>query len=388
LSPKYEPKVKRDKEAVLSRFRDVIKRHHEYAQEWKAITGSRVVGYLCTYVPEEVLYAAGVLPVRVIGTHEPEDITEPHIYSMLCSYCRDCLAQGLQGRYNYLDGILTTHGCVHIRHTLDSWQRHIPISYSRCIYVPQCVHQKGAKDALAYELKNFKESLEKWLEKAVTEEDLVRAIEVYNTDRRLMTRVYEMRKQDNPPITGVQVMEMVMASQLMDKAEHARIVEELLEILPGENTDGGGDRVRILLVGQTDNPELVEFIESLGAVVVADDLCFGWRYFCGEVPQDKDPLYAIASRYIDRPPCPMKDLKAPRMRLPYMVKLAEEYRVQGVIHVRQRFCDPHGYEVPSIRRVFQERGIPVLALEQDITTPLGQLQTRIEAHLEVIRSEA
>ena len=74
------------------------------------------------------------------------------------------------------------------------------------------------------------------------------------------------------------------------------------------------------------------------------------------------------------------------MRIPYMVRLAEEFRVQGVIHVRQRFCDPHGYEVPTIQRVFRERDIPVLALEQDVTTPLGQLQTRIEAHLELIRS--
>ena len=69
-------------------------------------TGGKVIGYFCTYVPEEILHAAGVLPVRILGSHEPQDVTEPHIFGMYCPFCRDCLAQGLQGRYDYLDGIM------------------------------------------------------------------------------------------------------------------------------------------------------------------------------------------------------------------------------------------------------------------------------------------
>ena len=106
------------------------KNRHEYAREWKERTGGKVLGYFCTYVPEEIPYAAGVLPVRILGSHEPQDVTEPHIFGMFCPFCRDCLAQGLKGRYDYLDGIMIAQSCLHIRQAFTSWQKHVPVEYS------------------------------------------------------------------------------------------------------------------------------------------------------------------------------------------------------------------------------------------------------------------
>ncbi|MDP6347969.1 MAG: 2-hydroxyacyl-CoA dehydratase, partial [Dehalococcoidia bacterium] len=99
----------------LSRFTEVINDRHDYARQWKERTGGKVIGYLCTYVPEELIYAAGMLPVRIMPSHQPQDVTEPHIFSMFCPYSRGCLAEGLTGNYDYLDGIVHAHGCYHIR---------------------------------------------------------------------------------------------------------------------------------------------------------------------------------------------------------------------------------------------------------------------------------
>jgi benzoyl-CoA reductase subunit C len=78
---------------MFDKFAEIHKGRHDYARAWKERTGGKVMGTFCTYVPEEILYAAGVLPVRILGSHEPQDVTEPHIFGMYCPFCRDCLAQ-------------------------------------------------------------------------------------------------------------------------------------------------------------------------------------------------------------------------------------------------------------------------------------------------------
>ena len=85
---------------TIQRVHEVVNNRHQYAQEWKAKTGRKVMGYFCTYVPEEIIYAAGILPVRILGSHEPQTVTEPHIFGMYCPVCRDSLAQGVKNGKN------------------------------------------------------------------------------------------------------------------------------------------------------------------------------------------------------------------------------------------------------------------------------------------------
>ena len=115
---------------MLEMYKEWYNAKHEYAKEWKKKNGGKVLGYFCTYAPEEIMYAAGILPVRILGSHEPQDVTEPHIFGMFCPFCRDCLAQGLKGRYDYLDGIMISQSCLHIRQAYTSWKMHIPTEYS------------------------------------------------------------------------------------------------------------------------------------------------------------------------------------------------------------------------------------------------------------------
>ena len=367
-------------------FRDAIDHRHQYAQAWKQRTGGQVLGYMCTYVPEEIFSAAGMLPVRIMGSHEPESVTSPYIFGLFCSYCRDCLAQGLQGRYGYLDAVATAHCCVHSFQTFDSWRRHIPAGHFYYVNMPQLVRSWGALKSMTREMGLLKEHLEADLGRAISTQALEKAIGAYNRNRRLMGQVYELRKRDNPPISGVECMEMVMASQLMDKEEHSRLVEGLLQGMEN-NPSGRPAGVRLLVAGQTDSVDTIRVIEELGATVVADDLCFGSRYFLNEVANTGDPLIALARRYLERPPCPMKDLHGVRIRPEYLLGLAKEYRAQGAVLIRQQFCDPHEYDMPAIQRLLDKNGIPTIILEQDITVPLGQLRTRVEAHLEMVQQE-
>jgi len=371
---------------LFNRFEHWYRDRHEYARRWKKETGGKVIGTLCTYVPEELVYAAGVLPVRILGSHEPDDITDPHILSMYCFFCRDCLAQGLRGRFDYLDGIVISQSCMHIRQTFHSWRMHLPVAYSYYINMPHHVQSPRAKPYLAGELEEFKNSLEEWNGKSVTDRDLDQAIDVYNTNRRLMRQVYEHRQADNPPLTGLEAMQMVVSSQMTDKKEHSDALNDVLAQLPDREM-GRDPGVRLMMISsENDDLEFVSMVESQGATIVIDDHCTGSRYFWNEVIPDGNRLSAIADRYVDRVPCPSKDW--PRLtRFEHILELARDYNVQGVLLLQQKFCDPHESDMPPLENFLKENGIPSLFLELAVTMPAGQFQIRVEAFLEMLGEE-
>ncbi len=359
---------------------------HEYAKAWKERTGGKVIGYFCTYVPEEILHAAGVLPVRILGSHEPQDVTEPHIFGMFCPFCRDCLAQGLKGRYDYLDGIMIAQSCLHIRQAFTSWQKHRAREFSYYLCMPNHVQSPRALPYLTGELRQFKSAVEEWTGRTVTDDALDEAIEVYNENRRLMRAVYDLRKTDPPPLTGEEAMEMVISAQMTDKSEHNREVKQIIDRLPSR--DNGRDAgVRLMIIGsEDDDTAFIRMVESCGATFVVDEHCTGTRYFWNDVEPRQDRLEAIAARYIDRVPCPSKDW-VDRTRIPHILKLAREWNVSGAVVMQQKFCDPHELDTPAIRKALEEVGIKTLFLEFDVTVPMGQFKVRVEAFLEMLAEE-
>ncbi len=368
---------------MFTKLRECEQNRHDYARSWQERTGGKVMGYFCTYVPEELLYAAGVLPVRILGSHEPQDVTEPHIFGMFCPFCRDCLAQGLKGRYDYLDGLMISQSCLHIRQAYTSWVKHRPVEFDYYLCMPHKVQSPRAVPYLTGELEVFREKVEEWTGTKITDEKLDSAIEIYNENRRLLHQIYELRKGDHPPLTGEEAMEMTMAGQMMDKAEHNEELKRLLAELPGRelNHENG---VRLMLIGSEDDDiAFLRMCESCEATIVTDDHCTGTRYFWNEVVPQENRLEAIARRYIDRVPCPTKDWEE-RRRLPHIINLAKEWKVDGAVVIQQKFCDPHELDNTKIRQELDANDIPSIFLELDVTVPVGQFKVRMDAFVEMI----
>ena len=323
---------------MFDQFTEWEHNRHDYARAWKERTGGKVLGYFCTYVPEEIPYAAGVLPVRILGSHEPQDVTEPHIFGMFCPFCRDCLAQGLKGRYDYLDGIMIAQSCLHIRQTLQqlaeararpSTPTTFPCRTGSRAHAPTPTWPASWRRSSARSRSGPAPTID--------DEDLKRSIEVYNTSRRLLREVYELRKGPSPALTGEEAMEMVMSNQMVDKAEHNQALAEVLDNLPQRTIDRSGD-IRLMLVGSEDDDiPFIHLVESLGAVVVTDEHCTGTRYFWNEVELDGDILLSLARRYIDRPACPSKDW--PEIANPYPA------RPRARSGLRRQGGHPHPAEV-------------------------------------------
>jgi benzoyl-CoA reductase subunit C len=263
---------------------------------------------------------------------------------------------------------------------------HVPTEFSYYLPMPNHVQSKRAVPFLRGELEEFKKAVENWTGKKITDEDLKRGIEIVNRNRRLLKQIYELRKKDKPPITGLEAMYMVVSSQMVDKEEHSRILEDTLKELENRVPEREVGQRLMIIGSEDDDSEFINMVESLGATFVVDDHCTGTRYFWNEVEPGEDPLEAIAKRYVERPACPSKDWPK-RTRLPHILSLAKDYNVSGAILIQQKFCDPHELDIPAINKYLKENGIPSLFLEFDVTVPIGQFKIRTEAFLEMLSEE-
>lgn len=372
---------------LFGQFKQWYEKRHDYARAWKARTGGQVVATMCTYTPEELLIAAGMLPVRVLGAHEPQNVTEPYIFGMFCPFCRDSLAQGLLQRFDYAEGVTLTQSCIQYRQTFNSWRAHVPtVKWDYYLPMPNEVQSPFAKKLHYDEVKKFHAFMEVTSGRKISAADLNRAIEIVNRNRRLLRELFEYRKEENPRITGLEALYASISAQFVDKEEHNRELERVIAEVrkrPHERDEG----VRLMTIGsENDDCGFMAMIESVGCTIVIDDQCSGTRYFWNEARLQDDPIATIADRYCERPACPTKDYPA-HTRFDHVLKLAKDYNARAAIFLQQKFCDPHEGDYPDLKKHLESNGIPTLFLEFDITNPLGPFRIRVEAFLETLREE-
>jgi benzoyl-CoA reductase subunit C len=201
-----------------------------------------------------------------------------------------------------------------------------------------------------------------------------------------MRKIYDLRKSDNPPITGAEMLAITVASTAMPQNVFIDLLKELLDEL-GTAKGNGDHRARILLMGgELDNLEYVKAIEDQGALVVSDTLCFGSRMLWKDVNEKiDDPLTALAQYYIvDRPSCARVFTEYPS-RLKYIKSMLKDFDVDGAIFSRLTFCEMWGFEQFSLSNDFKNLDVPLLCLDREYTlSGVGQLKTRVQAFLETM----
>jgi len=348
--------------------------------------GGLVFGWLCTYVPEEIMHAAGALPVRITGYTQETELEDgsAYLYVNNCSFSRSCLQMGLRGEYDLLDGVVGGSTCDGARRLFDLWRHYIGTPFHHVLSVPRKSTQEA--QALYYQqVARFKEHLEEFLGIQITDEKLLHSIDVYNESRALMNSLYELRKADNPPITGAETMDVLNASFRMPKESFNEHLKDLLRDLAASGHANNG-RARLMITGSVlTNPEFIKSIESQGALVVADDLCTGTTYWSDPVVinENETPLQAISRRYLSKFPCARMFPSDERFRR--ILDLAGSFKVDGVVSEIIRYCVTYAHDLPLLTKRLQAQGIPILALDVEYgTSGSGQIQTRVQAFLEML----
>jgi len=385
--------TKKGSDTIIERFRHIAENTQEYAKSLEG-KGQLLAGYMCTHVPEEILYAAGIVPVRILTSHVSQATTRSYIHETYCSFSHDCAYQGLAHHYDFLSLIVTSSSCIHMGEAFNVWVRFAGFQEkSYLIPYPHIIETKPAAAFMAESFGEFKQFLERFVKKSITDEGIESAIKVYNRNRKLLERLWEFLRHDHPPITGPEVATVTLASQVMDKQECNPLLEQLvqrLEVEPGKGPSG----VRLMVSGGAcDDLRIFDLIEHLdySANVIFIDSCTATRYFWFKVPEGRpDKLQAIAEGYIRRIPCPAKDNvpgTGEKKRFRFIQQFIEEFKPDGVVFLSQRFCSPQPMDVVALKPILDKLGIPSTDFELDTTLPVTQFRTQLGAFLEIINRE-
>ena len=367
---------------------------NSYIKEWKK-NNKKVIGHYCTYIPEELLHAAGLLPFRIRATgNEDTDLGDIYMVRFTCSFVRMTLDLALKGGYDFLDGLFISNCCDHARRMYELFDIKV---FNRAEFakkpprfytpVPHVITEEGF-DYYLSEVRNIKTEIEEKLNIGnISDEKLKKSIELYNKNRNLMREIHKLRILKESKLTGTEALQISMANNSVPKEIANQELERILEIL--KDREGfKSNRKRIMLAGSVvDNVDFIKVIESAGGDVISDFLCFGTRNFIDDVVinSGKDPLEQIARRVYFRMSCPRMMDDHPR-RLEFVKKQIKQANIEGIILQRINNCDLHGCENMLLEHEFKDLKIPIFNIDREnFQKDNTRLQTRIEAFIEMIK---
>lgn len=330
----------------LDRMSGSVRNVPAVLEEIKSKTGRKIIGVFHPVVPEELIYAAGLHPVR-ISPYFDDSVTlaDSYLQTYICSYLRAEWDQIVKGKYSFLDGAIIPRSCEAVTFLYQTFKRHNPypfIDYTN----PPWKRSDNAISFFADELGRMKKNLEQYTGKEITEESLTNAIKVYNRNRELLKKVYDLRKAETPPISGSEAIDVVMSGFLLDKEEHSGLLEQLLTELVERQQRPKAD-IRLLISGGcVIDLRIWKMIESFGASIVADDVNNGSRSFWHSVKEtSEEPLKALAGGYA-MVPCAFNASIMDRFK--FVSEMITEYKVNGVIFAMNKNCESEKFVHPKL----------------------------------------
>lgn len=368
-------------EECLELWRDPYPRLARLGEE-----GERPVGVFCSYTPEEILHAAGLTPVRLMGAVRAITHADAHLQAYCCSLARTDLDMALAGELSFLEGAVFVQTCDTMMRLSDIWRRNTGFYYHGDLVLPIRMGEEVSLPFLIEEVKRFRRGVEGFLGREIGDDALEESIRVYNRNRRLADRLYRLRASRPGAIDGLSATACLVAGFWMRREKHNELLHGLLEDLEGSEPIGGDGKLPLLVSGSVcTTPDLFELLLELGADVVDDDLCCGHRYFDAFVDESAPPEEALAKRMWERVNCPAKH-QCIEDRFQRLVRQVGDSGAKGVVFYLQSFCEPHLFDIPYLRQCLQEElEVPSLVLESELQSfSRGQLRTRLQAFIETI----
>ena len=339
------------------------------------------IGFFCPYVPEELLYAAGTLPFRLMGSPIKMSHVQAHLPPSCCHLVKSSLESLLQNELNFLKGVIFTHTCDSMQGLSDIWafQKRIPFHFN--FMMPTNLDSELSRLYLKAEMERLKYFLESNVGE-ITSQNLKASIQLFNRIREKIKEIYLKRKSSGE-ISDSAFAQIIRAGYVMDRQHYLQVLNALLNTIPDKREEE--DRVPIFLAGNmVHSASYFSLIEEAGAKVVSDDLCSGARFLRLMTREDIDPIEALMERYLSSFICPTK-YRGPNAHIETFLKEIAESGAKGVIFLLYKYCETHYFDYPDLKIALEWKGIPTLLLEvDDPVTSLGQMKIRIQAFVEML----
>lgn len=356
---------------IPERIRSICKDPMSLLSEYKD-SGVQVIGYTCSYIPEELIISAGLQPYRVSNIAANMSSLTP---SFVCPFASATLQSILENEHSF-NGFVLAHTCDPMWRLYDILKKRAskPLFFLR---VPHNTESSLSLDFFKMELLRFIRFLERNFNTEVNTEALKESVRLCNETRRLLKNIYMLNSEGKFKTTAFDRFQLVLASMWMQKSEYNAQVKA--SNFDKEDVHNG---VRLHLNGTAIyDLNLIKSVEESGGFIASDDLCTGSRYFWNNVEESDDPIFALSERYINKIPCPSQTPLEERLK--HIDHMIRQFRVQGVITFAKRFCDPILYDIVHIKNMLDKEGIPSIVIDYENSfQEIGRIKTRIEAFVE------
>jgi benzoyl-CoA reductase subunit C len=370
---------------ILGKFIEITSSPQESLRRWKNQHEKKIIGVFPMDIPEEIIHAAGMLPVVMWESNESLTLGHAHISPYNCGIIRSVIDESAKGNLNFLDGVVSYETCLQARHLPFILQKTGKKGYYHRVFLPGVVASAAGRQFMIENLKRLKESLEQFGQQEISLESLRQSISIYNENRGLLRSLYQLRRQNPGLLKAREVLSIVHSSMLMPKEEHNQLLRQLLaDLEKGALTPE--KRVRIILSGSlcaAPQGLILDLIEEEGMIIIDDDLYVGSRYFINDARTDEAPLEALTDRFLERiPPSPTR-VDSETDWGDYLIQMVTQNQCVGVISLMLKYCPPHLAYYPDVARKLSGAGIHALMLEMEHeVTSLEQLKTRLQAFRE------
>ncbi len=370
---------------LLDEFGHIADHPEETALAWKEKTGGKVVGVGGLDIPEPLVHAAGMLPVVLLGNEEEVTLANAHVEMHQCGYIRSLVDLALKDKLAFCDELLF-HDCCHIVRmlvdALHTYKEGIP--KAKFAYFSPLLEYETAQRYTASEMEKLKDTLQAISGNTMTDEKLSESIRLFNRIKKLLVRLYDIRREKPGILSGWDVTQTVAAGMVMPREDYAVKLEELVDLvaaLPAPETKG----VPVVVHGslcERCSRSVLEEIEACGGVIVDDDLYVGSKYFNTLYKEELAPMEALLDAYLHRvSPCPTRYEE--RDPGDYLAEVYNRSGAKGIIMVVVKFCEAHDYLYFTAHRRFEQLGIPEMLVETvHEGAAEGQLKTRLQGFFE------
>lgn len=369
---------------IINEFKAIADNPRKAMDDYKKETGKGAVGIMPVYCPEEIVHAAGYLPIGMWGAQKKQ-ISKARTYlpPFACSIMQSVMELQLEGVYDDLEAVIFSVPCDTLKCMSQKWNRPVP-----AIVFTHPQNRKIAKDAANVfareEFNIVKEKLEDILDVHISNKAIKNSIAVYNENRAACREFSDVAAEYAAVVTPSDRHAVIKARWFMEKSRHTALVKELIAALKAEPAPEFKGKKIIVTGIQVEPYDVLDIFQENGFAIVADDLAQETRNFRQDVPDDDDALMALARAWNEFDGCSLAtDANKPKGQM--IIDAVKKYGADAVVVCMMKFCDPEEFDNPILLQEFEAAGVKNLYIEVDQeSTAFEQVKTRIQTFAEIL----
>ena len=369
---------------IINEFKAIADNPRKAMDDYKKETGKVAVVIMPVYCPEEIVHAAGYLPIGMWGAQKKQ-ISKARTYlpPFACSIMQSVMELQLEGVYDDLEAVIFSVPCDTLKCMSQKWNRPVP-----AIVFTHPQNRKIAKDAANVfareEFNIVKEKLEDILDVHISNKAIKNSIAVYNENRAACREFSDVAAEYAAVVTPSDRHAVIKARWFMEKSRHTALVKELIAALKAEPAPEFKGKKIIVTGIQVEPYDVLDIFQENGFAIVADDLAQETRNFRQDVPDDDDALMALARAWNEFDGCSLAtDANKPKGQM--IIDAVKKYGADAVVVCMMKFCDPEEFDYPILLQEFEAAGVKNLYIEVDQeSTAFEQVKTRIQTFAEIL----